>query len=92
MHVLRLAFTPRFVVYTLSILLTCAVLLTVIAYPPAFHLALVPLAILITMEIPRLCRGGSRSLTFRAVATAETSNREPPRTRKEASRWTSTRA
>jgi hypothetical protein len=24
--------------------------------------------VLITREIPRLCRGGSRSLTFRAVA------------------------
>jgi glutamate synthase domain-containing protein 2 len=44
MHILRLAFTPRFVIYTLSILLTCMLLLTVIAYPPTFHLAIVPLA------------------------------------------------
>src|SRR5215470_13049606 len=45
MRMVRLAFTPRFVVYTLSILLTAALLLTVVAYPPAFGLAVVPLAV-----------------------------------------------
>ena len=51
MHILRLAFTPRFVVYTLSILLTCRLLLTVIAYPPTFHLAVVPLAMFVGLTI-----------------------------------------
>ena len=40
-------------------------------------------------EVPRLCRGGSRSLTFSWVSTVETSDREPPSTRKEETRWTS---
>ena len=31
-------------------------------------------------EAPRLCRGGSRSLTFHGVPTEDTSNREPPST------------
>jgi hypothetical protein len=31
---IRLAFAPRFIVCTLSILLTVALLLTVLAYPP----------------------------------------------------------
>jgi hypothetical protein len=38
---------------------------------------------LIKWEIPRLCRGGSRSLTFTKVSIAETTNREPPSKRKE---------
>ncbi len=42
-------------------------------------------------EAPRLCRGGSRSLTFSGVSTVETSNRERPSTRKEESRWTSSK-
>src|SRR5712671_2489927 len=45
MGMIRLAFTPRFIVYTLSILLTAALLLTVLAYPPAIDLAAVPLAV-----------------------------------------------
>src|SRR5215470_10844602 len=45
MRMLRLAFTPRFVVYTLSILLTSALLLTVLVHPPAFGLAAIPLAV-----------------------------------------------
>jgi glutamate synthase domain-containing protein 2 len=51
MHILHLAFTPRFVVYTLSVLMACALLLTVMAYPPTFHLAIVPLAIFIGLTI-----------------------------------------
>jgi hypothetical protein len=51
MHILRLAFSPRFVFYTLSILLTCTLLLTVVAYPPTFHLAIVPLAMFIGLTI-----------------------------------------
>ena len=51
MRMARLAFTPRFVVYTLSILLTAALLLTVLAYPPAFYLALVPLAVFAGLTI-----------------------------------------
>jgi glutamate synthase domain-containing protein 2 len=42
---IRLAFTLRFIVYTLSILLTAVLLLTVLAYPPAIDLAAVPLAV-----------------------------------------------
>jgi glutamate synthase domain-containing protein 2 len=45
MGMVRLAFTPRFVVYTLSILLSAGLLLTILAYPPAFGLAAVPLAV-----------------------------------------------
>src|SRR6266446_2901558 len=44
MRTVRLAFTPRFVVYTLSILITAALSLTILAYPSAFSLAVVPLA------------------------------------------------
>jgi len=46
MRMVRLAFTPRFVIYTLSILITAALLLTILAYPSAFSLAVVPLAVL----------------------------------------------
>src|SRR6266849_9456293 len=45
MRTVRLAFTPRFVVYTLTILLTAALLLAVLAFPSAFGLAVVPLAV-----------------------------------------------
>ena len=45
MGMIRLAFTLRFIVYTLSILLTAALLLTVVAYPPAIDLAAVPLVV-----------------------------------------------
>src|SRR6266446_10174077 len=51
MRTVRLAFTARFLVYTLSILLTAALLLTVVAYPPAFGLAVVPLAMLAGLTI-----------------------------------------
>jgi glutamate synthase domain-containing protein 2 len=51
MRTVRLAFTPRFVVYTLSILLTAALLLTVLAYPSAFGLAVVPLAVFAGLTI-----------------------------------------
>ena len=40
---------------------------------------------------PRLCRGGSRSLTFPGVHRGN-SDREPPSTRKGDPRWTSTKA
>src|SRR5712672_2700621 len=45
MRTLRLAFTPRFIVYTLSILFTVALLLTILAYPRSFNFAVVPLAV-----------------------------------------------
>src|SRR6266436_5221967 len=51
MRTVRLAFTPRFVVYTLSILLTAALLLTILAYPSAFGLAVVPLAVFAALTI-----------------------------------------
>src|SRR5258707_11494249 len=51
MSTVRLAFTPRFVVYTLSILITAALLLTVLAYPSAFGLAVVPLAVFAGLTI-----------------------------------------
>ena len=47
--------------------------------------------IYLEQENPRLCRGGSRSLTFQGLSIAETSSREPPSTRKEESGWTSMR-
>src|SRR5580700_11433441 len=51
MRTVRLAFTPRFVVYTLSILITAALLLAVLAYPPAFGPAVVPLALFAWLAI-----------------------------------------
>jgi glutamate synthase domain-containing protein 2 len=51
MRTVRLAFTPRFVIYTLSILITAALLLTVLAYPSAFGLAVVPLAVFAALTI-----------------------------------------
>src|SRR5215467_15585337 len=51
MRTIRLAFTPRFVVYTLSILLTTALLLTILADPSAFGLAIVPLAVFAALTI-----------------------------------------
>src|SRR5262249_27672955 len=45
MRTLRLAFTPRFIVYTLSIALTAALVVTTLAEPAAFDIAIVPLAI-----------------------------------------------
>src|SRR3981189_2167932 len=51
MRTVRLAFTPRFVVYTLSILITAALLLTILAYPSAFSLAVVPLAVFAGLTI-----------------------------------------
>jgi glutamate synthase domain-containing protein 2 len=44
MRLLRLAFSPRFVVYTLCILATAALLIAVVTYPPAFEVAALPLA------------------------------------------------
>ena len=37
---------------------------------------------LVRWETPRLCRGGSKSLTYTGVSIAETFNREPPSKRK----------
>src|SRR5258708_9352691 len=51
MRTVRLAFTPRFVVYTLSILITAALLLTILAYPSAFSLAVAPLAVVAALTI-----------------------------------------
>jgi glutamate synthase domain-containing protein 2 len=45
MRTLRLAFTPRFVAYTLSIALAAALLLTTLADPAALDIAIVPLAV-----------------------------------------------
>jgi glutamate synthase domain-containing protein 2 len=45
MRTLRLAFAPRFVVYTLSIALTAALVVTTLADPAAFDIAAVPLAL-----------------------------------------------
>jgi glutamate synthase domain-containing protein 2 len=44
MRLLRLAFSPRFVVYSLCILATAVLLVTVLVYPPAFDVAALPLA------------------------------------------------
>jgi hypothetical protein len=44
MRMVRLAFTPRFVAYTLSILLTAAPLVIILVYPLTFDLAVLPLA------------------------------------------------
>jgi glutamate synthase domain-containing protein 2 len=51
MRMLRLAFTPRFIVYTLSILFTAVLLLTILAYPPAFDIAAVPLAVFACLTV-----------------------------------------
>ena len=39
--------------------------------------------LLVRWETPRLCRGGSKSLTYTGVSIAETFNREPPSKRKD---------
>jgi glutamate synthase domain-containing protein 2 len=51
MRLLRLAFTPRFIVYTLSILFTAVLLLTILGYPPAFDIAAVPLAVFACLTV-----------------------------------------
>jgi hypothetical protein len=45
MRMLYLAFTPRFVCYTLSILFTVALLLNIMAVPSAIYVLAVPLAV-----------------------------------------------
>jgi glutamate synthase domain-containing protein 2 len=51
METLRLAFTPRFVIYTLSVLLTAALLAIVLVHPNAFAVVAVPLAIVAALAI-----------------------------------------
>src|SRR5260370_14750911 len=51
MRTVRLAFTLRFVVSTRSILIPGALLLAVLAYPSAFGLAVVPLAVFAGLTI-----------------------------------------
>jgi glutamate synthase domain-containing protein 2 len=45
MRLLSLAFSPRFIVYTLSILLTAGMAITIPAYPPAIDFLAIPLAV-----------------------------------------------
>ncbi len=45
MRTLSLAFTPRFICYTLSILFTAALLLALLWYPPGIYLEALPLAV-----------------------------------------------
>ncbi len=45
MDLLRLAFSHRFIVYTLCILVTAALLAAALAYPPAWEAAAIPLAV-----------------------------------------------
>jgi glutamate synthase domain-containing protein 2 len=51
MSTLRLAFSPRFVIYTLSVLLTIGLLLIVLEYPSAFDIAAIPLAVFAWLAI-----------------------------------------
>jgi len=51
MRTLRLAFAPRFVAYTLSVVLAAALLLATLADPAAFDIAIVPLAIFTGLTI-----------------------------------------
>jgi glutamate synthase domain-containing protein 2 len=51
MDTLRLAFTPRFIVYTLCILGTVALALTIWAYPRSFNFAVVPLAVFVWLTV-----------------------------------------
>ena len=51
MHMLSLAFTPRFVCYTLSVLLTAVLLVTVLAVPSAICVAGVPLALFAGLSV-----------------------------------------
>src|SRR5260370_18514799 len=53
MGMIRLAFPFRFIVYSLSVLLIAALLLTVLAYPPAIDLAAVPLTVFAGFTILR---------------------------------------
>ena len=59
--------------------------------PPIARRAAIRAPTSLPREAPRLCRGGSRSLTFPAVAhRRKAPTREPPRTRKGVSRWAGT--
>jgi glutamate synthase domain-containing protein 2 len=51
MKMIRLAFSVRFIIYTLSILFTVALLVTVIAHPRAFNIAALPLALFAWLSI-----------------------------------------
>lgn len=44
MRLLRLAFSPRFIVYSLCLLAALALAIAVVAYPPALEIAAIPLA------------------------------------------------
>jgi hypothetical protein len=48
---LRLAFSPRFIVYTLSVLATAALLVAVFADPASFNLAAIPLALFASLTV-----------------------------------------
>jgi glutamate synthase domain-containing protein 2 len=45
MRMIRLAITPRFIVYTLSILVSASLLVAVLAYPSALDVTVVPMAV-----------------------------------------------
>ena len=63
------------------------------ATPPGLAMTVTGRLTSLPKEAPRLCRGGSRSLTFQAVVhRRDFSIREPPRTRRRVSRWTITKA
>src|SRR5580698_7643634 len=51
MHMLSLAFTPRFICLTLSVLLTAVLLVTVLAVPSAIYVAGVPLALFAALSV-----------------------------------------
>jgi glutamate synthase domain-containing protein 2 len=51
MHMLSLAFTPRFVCYTLSVLLTAVLLVTILAVPSSIYVAGVPLALFAGLSV-----------------------------------------
>src|SRR5277367_2604214 len=51
MRMLSLAFTPRFICYTLSILLTAALLLTILAVPSSIYVAGIPLALFAGLSV-----------------------------------------
>ena len=51
MGTLRLAFTPRYICYTLSILFTVALLLAVAAAPAAIYVLAVPLVVFAGLTI-----------------------------------------
>ena len=55
MQMLSLAFTPRFVCYTLSILFAATLLLIIVVVPSSIYVAGIPLALFAGLTVRKKC-------------------------------------